>query len=119
MKTRAVTGGTAPDAVRTRSGCGGSSSERHGVNKTYRQGQILRLIKTRKIHTQDQLAQELAAAGYCCDPGDALSRYPGTRVSSRRPMATGRWKPQRGSGIEYHGWPNFCWTPCPPRICSF
>jgi transcriptional regulator of arginine metabolism len=31
------------------------------VNKTYRQGQILRLIKTRKVHTQDQLAQELAA----------------------------------------------------------
>jgi transcriptional regulator of arginine metabolism len=31
------------------------------VNKTYRQGQILRLIKTRRIQTQDQLAQELAA----------------------------------------------------------
>jgi transcriptional regulator of arginine metabolism len=33
------------------------------VNKTYRQGQILRLIKTKKIHTQDQLAQELGASG--------------------------------------------------------
>jgi transcriptional regulator of arginine metabolism len=33
------------------------------VNKTYRQGQILRLIKSRKILTQDQLAQELAAIG--------------------------------------------------------
>jgi transcriptional regulator of arginine metabolism len=33
------------------------------VNKTYRQGQILRLIKKNKIHTQDQLAQELAAQG--------------------------------------------------------
>jgi transcriptional regulator of arginine metabolism len=31
------------------------------VNKTYRQGQILRLIKTRRIHTQDQLAHELAS----------------------------------------------------------
>ena len=31
--------------------------------KTYRQGQILRLIKSRRIHTQDQLAQELGAAG--------------------------------------------------------
>jgi transcriptional regulator of arginine metabolism len=29
------------------------------VNKTYRQGQILRLIKTQKIHTQEQLAHEL------------------------------------------------------------
>jgi transcriptional regulator of arginine metabolism len=33
------------------------------VNKTYRQGQILRLIRAKKIHTQDQLAHELAAGG--------------------------------------------------------
>jgi transcriptional regulator of arginine metabolism len=33
------------------------------VNKTYRQGQILRLIKAKKVHTQDQLAQELGALG--------------------------------------------------------
>ena len=33
------------------------------MNKTYRQGQILRLIKNRKLHTQDQLAHELAAQG--------------------------------------------------------
>lgn len=31
------------------------------MNKTYRQGQILRLIKTQKIHTQEQLAHELAS----------------------------------------------------------
>jgi transcriptional regulator of arginine metabolism len=33
------------------------------VNKTYRQGQILRLIKAKRIHTQDQLAHELSAGG--------------------------------------------------------
>lgn len=33
------------------------------MNKTYRQGQILRLIKARRIHTQDQLAQALAEDG--------------------------------------------------------
>jgi transcriptional regulator of arginine metabolism len=33
------------------------------VNKTYRQGQILRLIKTKRIHTQDQLAHELGVSG--------------------------------------------------------
>ena len=33
------------------------------MNKTYRQGQILRLIRSRKITTQDQLAQELGALG--------------------------------------------------------
>ena len=33
------------------------------MNKTYRQGQILRLIKAHKIFTQEKLAQELAAVG--------------------------------------------------------
>ena len=33
------------------------------MNKTYRQGQILRLIRARKISTQEQLAQELAGVG--------------------------------------------------------
>jgi transcriptional regulator of arginine metabolism len=33
------------------------------VNKTYRQGQILRLIRSKKLHTQEQLAQELSAVG--------------------------------------------------------
>lgn len=33
------------------------------MNKTYRQGQIIRLIKTRKILTQDQLAHELGEQG--------------------------------------------------------
>ncbi|MBC8165080.1 MAG: ArgR family transcriptional regulator [Bryobacteraceae bacterium] len=33
------------------------------MNKTYRHGQILRLIKAHRIHTQEQLAQELAVVG--------------------------------------------------------
>src|SRR5688572_6079331 len=33
------------------------------MNKTYRQGQILRLIRRRKISTQEQLANELASLG--------------------------------------------------------
>ncbi len=33
------------------------------MNKTYRQGQILRLIKAHRILTQERLAQELAAVG--------------------------------------------------------
>ncbi len=33
------------------------------MNKTYRQGQILRLIKANKIFTQEKLAQELAVVG--------------------------------------------------------
>ncbi len=31
------------------------------MNKTYRQGQILRLIRSKKIHTQEALASELGA----------------------------------------------------------
>jgi hypothetical protein len=31
------------------------------MNKTYRQGQILRLIRAHKILTQERLTQELAA----------------------------------------------------------
>ena len=38
----------------------GDSSQGHGVNKTFRQGQILRLIKAGRVHTQEQLAQALA-----------------------------------------------------------
>jgi transcriptional regulator of arginine metabolism len=33
------------------------------MNKTYRHGQILRLIRNQKISTQEQLAQELASVG--------------------------------------------------------
>jgi transcriptional regulator of arginine metabolism len=33
------------------------------MNKSYRQGQIIRLIKTHRILTQEQLAQELKAVG--------------------------------------------------------
>jgi len=40
-----------------------AKSQTEGVNKTYRQGQILRLIRSRRLHTQEQLAQELATQG--------------------------------------------------------
>ncbi len=33
------------------------------MNKSYRQGQILKLIRTRKLHTQEDLARVLRAAG--------------------------------------------------------
>ncbi|MFN0106852.1 MAG: arginine repressor [Bryobacteraceae bacterium] len=33
------------------------------MNKSYRQGQILRVIERRQIHTQDELARELAKTG--------------------------------------------------------
>jgi transcriptional regulator of arginine metabolism len=33
------------------------------MNKAYRQGQILRLIRVRSLHTQDELARALSAVG--------------------------------------------------------
>jgi len=33
------------------------------MNKSYRQGQILKLIQRKRIHTQDELARELASSG--------------------------------------------------------
>ncbi|MEK7406138.1 MAG: ArgR family transcriptional regulator, partial [Acidobacteriota bacterium] len=33
------------------------------MNKAYRHGQILKLIRARRIHTQDELAQELNQLG--------------------------------------------------------
>jgi len=33
------------------------------MSKNYRQGQILKLIRSKEIHTQDELAQELKAVG--------------------------------------------------------
>jgi len=33
------------------------------MNKAYRQGQILKLIRTRPVHTQDELAQALGEVG--------------------------------------------------------
>jgi transcriptional regulator of arginine metabolism len=33
------------------------------MNKSYRHGQILKLIRTKKIHTQDELVRELKAMG--------------------------------------------------------
>jgi transcriptional regulator of arginine metabolism len=33
------------------------------MSKSYRQGQILKLIRAKKIHTQDELARELQQAG--------------------------------------------------------
>jgi transcriptional regulator of arginine metabolism len=33
------------------------------MNKTYRHGQILRLIRSKRVHTQEALAQELSSVG--------------------------------------------------------
>ena len=35
------------------------------MNKSYRQGQILKLVRSRSLRTQDELARALCASGNC------------------------------------------------------
>jgi transcriptional regulator of arginine metabolism len=39
------------------------NADKGAVSKTYRQGQILKLIRSKNIYTQDEMAAELKAAG--------------------------------------------------------
>ena len=102
MKTRALPGGTAPEAVRGLLGRRGGPVEKgdNGVNKTYRQGQILRLIKNRKIHTQEQLAQELAAQGITATQV-TLSRDIRELGLVKTPEGYRQVEATTGPGIEY------------------
>ena len=70
------------------------------MNKTYRQGQILRLIKNRKIHTQDQLAQELAAQGITATQV-TLSRDIRELGLVKTPEGYRQVEATTGPGIEY------------------
>ncbi len=45
------------------------------MNKSYRQGQILKLIRAKRISTQEELAHELKAHGHRRHAGDALARH--------------------------------------------
>lgn len=70
------------------------------MNKTYRQGQILRLIKARKIHTQDQLAQELAAQSIAATQV-TLSRDIRELGLVKTPDGYRQVEATMGPGIEY------------------
>jgi transcriptional regulator of arginine metabolism len=70
------------------------------VNKTYRQGQILRLIKIRKLHTQDQLAHELAGQGITATQV-TLSRDIRELGLVKTPDGYRQVEATTGPGIEY------------------
>jgi transcriptional regulator of arginine metabolism len=70
------------------------------VNKTYRQGQILRLIKLRKLHTQDQLAHELAGQGISATQV-TLSRDIRELGLVKTPEGYRQMEATTGPGIEY------------------
>jgi transcriptional regulator of arginine metabolism len=70
------------------------------VNKTYRQGQILRLIKIRKLHTQEQLAHELASQGITATQV-TLSRDIRELGLVKTPDGYRQMEATTGPGIEY------------------
>ena len=70
------------------------------MNKTYRQGQILRLIKIRKLHTQDQLAHELAGQGITATQV-TLSRDIRELGLVKTPDGYRQVEATTGPGIEY------------------
>jgi transcriptional regulator of arginine metabolism len=70
------------------------------VNKTYRQGQILRLIKKSKLHTQEQLAHELAAQGITATQV-TLSRDMRELGLVKTPEGYRQVEATTGPGIEY------------------
>ena len=70
------------------------------MNKTYRQGQILRLIKLRKLHTQDQLAHELAGQGISATQV-TLSRDIRELGLVKTPDGYRQVEATTGPGIEY------------------
>ena len=70
------------------------------MNKTYRQGQILRLIKQRKLHTQEQLAHELASQGISATQV-TLSRDIRELGLVKTPEGYRQVEATAGPGIEY------------------
>ena len=70
------------------------------MNKTYRQGQILRLIKNPKLHTQEQLAHELAAQGITATQV-TLSRDIRELGLVKTPEGYRQVEATTGPGIEY------------------
>jgi len=64
LETREIPGGTGPKAVAAALARGQAAAERDGImTKTYRQGQILKLVRGKGIKTQEELAQELKSQG--------------------------------------------------------
>ena len=65
MRSREIPGGTGPQAVAQalRAGARAPGAAMTAMSKSYRHGQILKLIRAKSIHTQDELARELQQAG--------------------------------------------------------
>ena len=92
-RSREIAGGTGPDAVAAALAEARSAAEPDddAMTKTYRQGQILKLIRAKRISTQEELAQELRSQGIAATQV-TLSRD----IRDLRLVKTARWLPGDG-----------------------
>ena len=88
------------------------------MNKTYRQGQILRLIRSKKIHTQEALASELGALDVRTTQV-TLSRDIRDLGLVKTPAVTGKLRQRSRVRTWLRLSRSFCWRRAWPRICSF
>ena len=63
IETRELPGGTGPKAVAGALEEAGARLAALRMNKSYRQGQILKLIRSSRLHTQEDLAKALRGIG--------------------------------------------------------
>ncbi len=118
-KTREIR--AAPDRVRRR---GARRSRRLALrriahmNKSYRQGQILKLIRPRHLHTQEELARELERPGIPATQVTLSRDIPRTRPGQNpRRLRASRVGSRLGPDVLR--WPaNFCSMFAWRRICS-
>ena len=80
------------------------------MNKSYRQGQILKLIRSKPIHTQEELAQELKNLGIDATQVTLSRDIRELRPGEDRRRATARWRPRtagpqlRHAGLRVPAW---------------
>ena len=84
MKTREIAGGTGPEAVAAALIAARAAPGQSRMTKSFRHGQILKLIRARSISTQEELARALKELGHRRHAGHPLPRYARTGAGEDR-----------------------------------
>ena len=86
------------------------------MTKTYRQGQILKLIRGKRITTQDELAEELKNQGIAATQVTLSRDIRDLRLVKTR-KATRRWRRKKSVRL-FPCWPRSFFTTCSaPKPC--
>ena len=96
MKTREFAGGTGPQAVARRwPRRARGLNQMTRMNKSYRQGQILKLIRAKQIPTQEELAQALKKLGIAATQVTLSRDIRELRPGEDAATATRKWRPRQ------------------------